>query len=263
LEAVMRALLGRIHLWLTQFGIHPRDVFRSLAALPWYIRDLRRFRAGTRWSVRLYPCLLDRSAAAATLGEYFWQDLYVARRIIEAAPTRHVDVGSRIDGFIAHLACQRTVEIYDIRPLELDIPNVRFRRWDLTGTGPGAPDETADCVSCLHTLEHLGLGRYGDRVEPDAWQAGLARLAGLVAPGGQLWLSVPVGRRRVEFNAHRVFDPRELRDSAVRLGLSLHEFSIVDDGGTHQVVVADADWDHVADKPYALGMYLFRRPAAA
>ena len=259
----MRALLGRIHLWLMQFGIRPLDTFRSLLALPWYVRGLLRFRAGTRWTISLYPCLLDHSAGAATLGEYFWQDLYVARRIINAAPARHVDIGSRIDGFVAHLACQRPVEIYDIRPLDVTIPNVRFRRWDLTGSGLGAPDEAADCVSCLHTLEHLGLGRYGDRVDPDAWQAGLARLAGLVAPGGQLWLSVPVGRRRVEFNAHRVFDPRELRDSGLRLGLALDEFSVVNGQGDHQFVTADAHWDHVANASYGLGMYLFRRPAQA
>jgi hypothetical protein len=261
LEALMRRLLGRIHLWVTQFGIRPLDTLRSLFALPWYIRDLRRFRAGTRWPISLYPCLLDRSAGAATLGEYFWQDLYVARRIIEADPARHVDVGSRIDGFVSHIACQRQIEVYDIRPLDVEIPNVRFRRWDLTATGTGAPDETADCVSCLHTLEHLGLGRYGDRVDPDAWQEGLARLAGLVAPGGRLWLSAPVGRRRVEFNAHRVFDPRELRESALDLGLALDEFSIVDGHGNHRFFTSEADWNLVASESYVLGIYLFRRPA--
>jgi hypothetical protein len=138
---------------------------------------------------------------------------------------------------------------------------VRFHRWDLTASGPGAPAEAADCVSCLHTLEHLGLGRYGDRVDPEAWQTGLARLAGLVAPGGSLWLSVPVGRRRVEFNAHRVFDPRELRDSALGLGLALEEFSILDNRGDHRFVTAEADWDRGASEPYGLGVYLFRRLA--
>jgi hypothetical protein len=255
----MRALLARVRLILAALGLQPLDMVRALVSLPAYVRDLRRFRAGSRWKIHLYPCLLDRSGNAAALGEYFWQDIYVARRIVAAAPTRHIDVGSRIDGFIAHLACQRPVEVYDIRPLNLEIPNVRFHRWDMTAGGPDAPhDAAADCVSCLHTLEHVGLGRYGDRLDPDAWQTGLARLAGIVRPGGQLWLSVPVGRQRVEFNAHRVFDPRELRGCAQRLGLVLEEFWTIDGSGLRPVAT-DLDWDRAVGAEYGLGLYLFRR----
>ena len=255
----MRALLGRVLLVLAQLEIQPLRMARAFAALPWYLSDLIRFGKRSSWKLSLHPCLLDRSAGAATLGEYFWQDLYVARRILAAAPARHVDVGSRIDGFVAHLACVRPVEVYDIRPLDVTIPNVRFRQWDLTAPGP-APDEPADCVSCLHTLEHVGLGRYGDRLDPDGWRVGLSRLATLVRPGGQLWLSVPVGQRRVEFNAHRVFDPREARDAAIAQGLLLEEFRVLDERGTCCLATSDADWDRIASEPYRLGLYLFRRP---
>jgi hypothetical protein len=256
-------MFARMRLLLGQVAIHPLDTAYALSALPKYVRDLLRFRKANDWDVALYPCLFDRSASASTLGEYFWQDLYVARRILGASPVRHVDVGSRIDGFIAHLACQRQVEVYDIRPLDPGIPNVQFRRWDMTAAGPGGPGETADCVSCLHTLEHVGLGRYGDSVDPAAWQQGLRRLAGIVQAGGCLWLSVPVGRRRVEFNAHRVFDPRELRDFALSLGLELDEFSVVYGHGGQRFITAGPDWDRVASELYAVGIYLFRRPGSS
>ena len=92
-------------------------------------------------------------------------------------------MGSRIDGFIAHLACVREVEVFDIRPLDARIPNVRFRQWDLTEGGPAAPADQVDSLSCLHTLEHVGLGRYGDRIDVHGWRVALTRLAGLLAPG--------------------------------------------------------------------------------
>jgi len=44
-------------------------------------------------------------------GHYFHQDLIVARRIFERDPRKHVDVGSRIDGFVAHLAVFRSCVI--------------------------------------------------------------------------------------------------------------------------------------------------------
>lgn len=264
----MRALLSRLRLVLAQFGVDPLRTARALAALPRYLRDWQRFARdgaarGGAVEMRAYPCLLDRTAGAATLGEYFWQDLYVARRIIEQAPRRHVDVGSRIDGFVAHLACVRPVEVCDIRPLEVAIPNVSFRRWDLMADGPIGASETADCVSCLHTLEHIGLGRYGDRIDAGGWRVALRRLAALVAPGGRLWLSMPVGRPRVEFNAHRVFEVQEVIAAAAAEGLALVELSTLDDQGRHRFPAGPDAIAGLRREDYALGICLFARAAMA
>ncbi|MCU0968069.1 MAG: DUF268 domain-containing protein [Rubrivivax sp.] len=259
----MRSTLSRVALVLRQFGVDPRHAARALAALPRYVADWRRFASSRDAGPMVaYPCLLDRGAGASALGEYFWQDLHVARRVIEQAPRRHVDVGSRIDGFVAHLACTRRVEVFDIRPLAASIPNVGFRRWDLTGDGDdGAAPGTADCVSCLHTLEHVGLGRYGDAVDPRGWLRALSRLAALVEPGGRLWLSVPVGRPRVEFNAHRIFDPRVLRAAAEGCGLVLAEFAVFDASGALHAPGSADGWDRIATGPDALGLFRFDRPS--
>lgn len=257
----MRALAVLVWRLLAQLEIHPLRTARALAALPAYVRDWRRFAKDSDRPMRPYPCLLDRNAEAAALGEYFWQDLHVARRILQAAPHRHVDVGSRVDGFIAHLACVREVEVFDIRPLDAQIPRVRFRQWDLMAAGPGIPEEQADSVSCLHTLEHVGLGRYGDPLMADGWQIAFRRLAGLVAPGGRLWLSVPVGRRRVEFNAHRVFDPREILALGVASGLRAAEFAVIDGPCMPRLVQGDEAVAAVAALDQVLGLFLFECPA--
>lgn len=243
-------------------ALQPRQTLRALARLPRYLSDRRAFQARSDWPIETWPCLLDRDAEASALGEYFWQDLHVARRIIAANPQRHIDIGSRIDGFIAHLACVRAVEVFDIRPLAATIPNVRFRQWDLMASAAaGGAREQADCVSCLHTLEHIGLGRYGDPIAPEGWKTAVAHLAALVAPGGRLWLAVPVGRRRVAFNAHRVFGARELIAEVARHGLATAEFGVLSAAGTFEPVDGGAAFEALARRDYGLGLFVFDRPA--
>lgn len=237
----------------------PIHIARALLATPGFISDYIGFRLISKdWKLRIYPVLLDKEQESAHLGEYFWQDLFVAKKIISQNPTKHVDVGSRVDGFIAHLACVRKVQVFDIRPLTSEIENVEFTQWDITNPNPTL-NGIADCVSCLHTLEHIGLGRYGDQLDPDGWRKGLKSLVDLVAPGGCLWLSVPIGRQRVEFNAHRIFDPITIIHAAGKLGMKLcHFFYLMDSGFIESTNVAQ-DVEMLATKSYGLGIFFFTR----
>jgi hypothetical protein len=259
-ESVIAALKS-FRNYLIAVQLNPTLVIHLLMGLPRYIRDRAKFKNTLRvsdWPMKTYPILLDWDVQAANLGEYFWQDLYVAKRVIKDSPDRHVDVGSRVDGFIAHLACVRQVEVFDIRPLSTSIENVTFTQWDLTFPREDIT-EVSDCVTCLHTLEHVGLGRYGDQIDPDGWKNGLSSLAGLVKSEGVLWLSVPIGNQRVEFNAHRVFSPATIIDEASRCGLVLTEFHYLEkDSLTHSVSVKD-DISWLADADYALGIFHFRK----
>lgn len=178
-----------------------------------------------------HPCLADRYAPSGQArGHYFHQDLLVARRIFIANPARHIDIGSRIDGFVAHVATFRSIHVLDIRAQESSIPNVSFERADITESIPNAIRGRFDSASCLHALEHLGLGRYGDRIDPGAYRLGLQNLSSLLTKNGMLYLSVPIGPQRVEFNAHRVFSVRFLLQ-LVENGFNVERFSFVDDNG--------------------------------
>lgn len=162
-------------------------------------------------------------------GAYFHQDLLVAQRIHAANPRRHIDVGSRIDGFVAHVASFRPIEVVDIRPLTSTVPNVSFLQADamaLTGVG----ESLCDSVSCLHVLEHFGLGRYGDPLDVLGYAKGFASLVRMLEPGGTLYLSVPIGPQMVLFNAHRRFHATTILDLAGE-SLELRRFDFVDDSG--------------------------------
>jgi Caenorhabditis protein of unknown function, DUF268 len=157
--------------------------------------------------------------------------LLVARRIFERRPRRHADVGSRIDGFVAHVAAFRHIDVFDIRPLRSEVKNITFRQIDLTKDADDSLMEQYDSVSCLHALEHFGLGRYGDHLDYVGHLKGFHGISRIVSRGGTFYLSVPMGPLRVEFNAHRVFSLSYLRKMCEPL-YTIERFSYVDDAGS-------------------------------
>lgn len=151
--------------------------------------------------------LTDFHAQAGSAdGHYFWQDLICARWINQQNPETHFDVGSRVDGFIAHLLSFREVIQLDIRENHSSIPGLKVLIGDAQTTLSNLGRKFSS-VSSLHSIEHFGLGRYGDKVEPDGHIVGLRNIADLVEDGGLLYVSFPIGKFTVEFNAQRILDP--------------------------------------------------------
>lgn len=208
------------------------------------------------------PCLHDwYEEGGATKSEYFWQDLLVARKIFEAKPEKHVDIGSRVDGFVSHVASFRDIEVFDIRPITTRIPGVEFKQADMMKPEQEM-EACCDSLSCLHALEHFGLGRYGDPIDPQGWEHGLANMSRLLREGGTLYLSVPIGVERVEFNANRIFDPRTVVLIAGKYELLLNDFMVVQSGGKlTEVVLNQSELAVWAKQRYALGIFVFRKQA--
>ena len=253
---------GFYHWMAGDIGLDLRRLLLWPLGLTWFVRDLVRFRRSFSGRLRLRPALSDRREAAGTAsGEYFLQDLHVTQRIAENAPVRHVDVGSKVDSFVAHVASFRPIEVVDIRPLKTSARNILFVQADLAASS-GSPIGLADSVSCLHTLEHIGLGRYGDPVDAGSYEAAFASLAAMVAPGGRLFLSTPVGVPVVHFNSHRIFAPGEIVRLASLSGLQLDRLVSIHDG---RAVVPHADpvagVSALAPLEYALAIFEFVRPS--
>lgn len=244
--------------FVSQVGLNPLLFLRSLRGLPWYVRDLRNFKAGFSGTLRLKPCLHDRyEEGGSTKSEYFWQDLLVARMIFQAAPIKHIDVGSRVDGFVAHVASFREIEVLDVRPISTTIPGIVFRTADLMAL-TSEQEESCDSLSCLHALEHFGLGRYGDPINPLGWHAGLANMARLLQKGGVLYLSVPIGQERVEFNANWVFEPSSILVAAKKSGLELVSLKVIA-RDVRDVEPTKESLDALAGLAYALGIFTFKK----
>jgi hypothetical protein len=214
--------------------------------------------------MRLTPCLFDRYAeAGVTKSEYFWQDLVVAQRIFENAPIKHVDVGSRIDGFVAHVASFRDIEVFDVRPMQTQIPRVSFQKADLMQPLSFEPGTYCDSLSCLHALEHFGLGRYGDPIDALGYAKGISNMSQLLQSGGMFYLSTPVGCPRVEFNANHVFDPTQIVKLAETNNLTLVELLIVrGEKGVEAVTLSQALFTELASQTYNLCIFVFTKNSA-
>jgi hypothetical protein len=261
----IKPLLIRIH-WLlsSQFGLDPRTFMRSLRGLPVYLRDWAAFRKGYVGNMKFMPCLHDRYAeGGVTNSEYFWQDLLVARAIHAANPAKHVDIGSRVDGFVAHVASFRAIEVFDVRPINATVPGVVFRQADLMN--PTSLPNTegkgyCDSLSCLHAIEHFGLGRYGDPVNPLGYQRGIANMAQLLQFGGTFYLSTPIGQERVEFNANWVFDPSSIVRCAEAAGMTLQKLFVITAANEPQEAAIDtATLADLALPHYQLGLFIFTK----
>lgn len=212
-------------------GFDPRRSVAAIRDIGRYLRNLKEFKRGMggdfQWGRQL-PILDEWAATSGSLGAYFHQDLLVAGWVHHDSPARHVDVGSRIDGFIGHLAVFREVEVLDIRPQPHTLRNIVFQQLDLMEKLPPAWVGCTDSLSCLHTIEHFGLGRYGDSIDPDGHIKGVEQLKRMVKPGGLLYLSTPIGPQRVEFNAHRIFAAQTLL-GWFEDGWEIERFAYLDD----------------------------------
>jgi hypothetical protein len=192
-----------------QLGYDPLRSVTALRFFPKFIfswfRFLRINRFHSGWS--LSPVLNDFSSEAGSAdGHYFWQDLICATWINKLAPTKHLDVGSRIDGFLAHLLSFRRVTLVDVRPFSTKIPGLTVVIGDAQSN---LVDHLGkyDSVSSLHCVEHFGLGRYRDSLDKDGHIKGLRHISECVESKGSLFLSFPIGKEKVEFNEQRIIDP--------------------------------------------------------
>lgn len=200
------------------------DIFRMLYDMRKYNRlnDRPEFNASLK---NVYPCLNDWYDNAGSFGYYFWQDLWCARKIFQLKPAEHYDIGSRLDGFIAHVLPFMPITMIDIRPLPQKIEGLKFIQADATNL-KGIADKSIVSLSALCSPEHFGLGRYGDPVDPEACFKALKSMQRVLAPGGHLYIAVPVGDQNgVAFNAHRIFTPEIIAETVNEL--RLEDFSVI------------------------------------
>ena len=249
----MRAMLLRN--WVMAF-LAPRPLV-GLLYLPRYLRHWREYAKRSLESpLRLidsYPCLGDWTRTTPLDAHYFYQGAWLARRLAMHRPAKHVDVGSSAL-MLSVLSATTEVLHVDYRPLQATLPGLRCVAGDILDLP--LPEASVDSLSCLHVIEHIGLARYGDPIDPEGARKAAAELARVLAPGGRLYVSAPIGRERTCFNAHRVFDTESLR--AMFAPLRLEGFALVDDAGRFR---DPADQAAAAGLEYGCGMLELSRPA--
>jgi len=201
----------------------------------------------------LAPCLFDRDPDTQSgSGHYFYQDIWALNKLAEFKPSEHHDVGSRFDGFVGQATAICPIVCWDIRPPNFKLPRFEFREGSILNLP--VPDRSITSLSCLHVAEHIGLGRYGDTIDPEGTAKALNELMRVLAPGGQLLFSMPVGEEKVCFNAQRIWHPE--KPISILKELELVEFNAVDDNDNYVENISPME---LANSKCSCGLYLFRR----
>lgn len=221
-----------------------------------YQSELKRFKKHNdgRFKVAvkdIYPCLTDKIKQTPFDQHYTYHPAWAARILAQTRPDMHLDFSS-ILSFGSIISAFIPVKFYDYRPANLQLSNWDSGFADLTNLP--IESDSQPSISCMHTVEHIGLGRYGDPIDPTGDLKAIKELKRIVKPGGDLLFVTPVGKPRIEFNAHRIYSYEQV--ISYFQPLQLMEFSLIPDSGG---MTRNAPPSLVATQNYGCGCFWFKK----
>lgn len=216
--------------------INKNGIFKKIRLLNLFLIDYSNFRKinkNSAFSLNIadvYPRIFDKTEKTHIDPVYFYQDTWCAKKIFENKPIRHYDVGSKVD-MVGIISQYVPTTMIDIRPIELSLEGLSFKKGDITNL-PFKNDEV-ESLSSICVVEHIGLGRYGDPLDPFGSERAASELKRVLAKNGNLYISVPIdSSNKVYFNAHRsftrefileLFSPLELIEESYIYGKELEK----------------------------------------
>jgi len=230
----------------------PKKIVRLFSV----VNEMQKFNATNdgRFSVKvkdIYPCLKDKISTTPFDQHYIYHPAWAARILAQTKPIRHTDFSS-ILSFSSIISAFIPTTFYDYRPAALQLDNLESKAADLTNL-PIA-NASLSSISCMHTIEHIGLGRYGDAIDPSGDIKAAIELQRIVSAGGDILFVTPVGKQRIEFNAHRVY----AYETVLNLfsDCMLQEFSLIPDSGG---LITNANPVLVQQQQYGCGCFWFKK----
>lgn len=235
--------------------LDPVKFYTGVTGYIWFIRDLLAYKLKSPSSrlltQNLYPVLDEKISFTPFDAHYYYQQLWVFEQVMNSKPSEHVDIAStyQMSGYLSKIV--RTTFI-DLRPIDTSLKNLTIKRGSMLDLP--YEDNAIESLSCLHSIEHVGLGRYGDPIDPNGTKKACKEIARVLAKKGKLYISTPIGREKICFNAHRIHRPETIQKYFS--GLTLLSFSVVDDDG---IFHENVDPKNFTNQNYACGMFLFTK----
>jgi len=198
-----------------------------------------------------YPCINDDTPITPFDTHYFYQGVWAFKKIKERGVKNHIDVGSEVR-WVGLLSAITKTTFIDIRPFKTDLKDLVVNKGDILNIP--FDDSSIKSLSCLHVAEHIGLGRYGDKLDPEGTKKACKELSRILAPEGNLYFSVPIGKEKTYFNAHRVHSPQTIINYFK--DLKLIEVSGVTDSGRF---IENIGIDILEKSNYACGLFWLKK----
>jgi SAM-dependent methyltransferase len=244
---------------LVYLGVHK---FLSIRKIPEYITDFFKFnrlshtvgidKKFTAKFNNIYPIFLDKTATHGFDRHYIFHTAWAARIVKKINPEFLVDISSSLY-FSTIISAFVPVKFYDYRPADLSLSGLISKQGDLMRLP--IDDNSLDCISCMHVIEHVGLGRYGDPIDPNADFTAIQELIRVTKPGGNIIYVTPVGKSAVKFNAHRIYSFEQILERFS--GCEIEEFSLIQDDEIGGPIILNADPILVSKQSYACGLFHF------
>ena len=243
-----------IYRWVTPI-FDPLHTINSLPNFPMFFKDMLTYsKMKGAEPIKLldtYPILYEKSSGTPFDAHYFYQDIWAFKRIYSDKPKEHFDISSKLI-FAGLLSAITKVTYIDFHPLKITLKNFIFKKGDIVSLP--FKKNSISSLSCLNVAEHIGLGRYGDELDPYGTKKACKELARILAPGGNLYFSGPVGYERVCFNAHRVNSPKKILEYFN--DLELVELSAIDDQNNF---IENIDIETLENSNFACGLFRFTK----
>jgi hypothetical protein len=205
----------------------------------------------TVYAKDIYPCLSDRVKNTPIDHHYIYHPAWAARILAKTKPDLHVDFSSKLY-FSTMLSAFIPVKFYDYRPAELSLSNWQGGFADLCNLN--IENNTYASISCLHTIEHIGLGRYGDAIDTKGDIKAINELKRITQTNGDILFVTPVGLPRIEFNAHRIYSYEQV--TTMFEGCKLMEFTLLTD---NYHFIENANPNLVQQQRYGCGCFWFKK----
>jgi SAM-dependent methyltransferase len=197
--------------------------------------------------------LYDKTADMGFDAHYLYHLAWALRIVKQINPSQHIDISSYIF-FPALLSAFIPTKFYDYRPANVILDNLVSEAADLAAL-PFADNSIAS-LSCMHVVEHIGLGRYGDAINPIGDKTAMKELARVLAPEGNLLFVTPVGQSRVMFNAHRVYGYEQIIEGFA--GLQLIQYGLIPDDAKDGIIYG-ASAELTNQQAYGCGCFWFKK----
>lgn len=202
-----------------------------------------------------FPCLYDNTTATGFDRHYVYHPAWAARIIKKNNPGKHIDISSTLH-FCGILSAFIPVDFYDYRPADLHLSDLNSLHGDLMNL-PFESD-SVESISCMHTIEHVGLGRYGDPMDYDGDIKAINELKRVLAPDGSLFFVVPMGgKSQICFNAHRIYT----KELVLNLfsDLELKEFAFIPEDGKDGGLIIDPAQQLLSTQHCGCGCFWFTK----
>ncbi len=205
-------------------------------------------------NLNLFPILNDYSPNHEIDYHYTYHPAWALRVLLSYKSSIHIDLASKLDFALSASAFMK-VEYHDYRNVNIKINNFKSVFTDISKLP--FEDNAVHSLSCMHVLEHIGLGRYGDPIALGADEDTAREIVRVIAKQGHFIFVTPLANKsRLEFNAHRVYTYENIVNKLFN-ELQLLEFSLVTDNGEF---IQHCDTKILTSQSYACGCFHFIKP---